>query len=285
MNAAQPNDLVMLVSPDEKRFQVRLVAGQQLHTHRGYIPHDAIIGKRYGDAVATQMGHPFLLLQPSTFDLTMRVKRASQIVYPKEIGYIILRMNIVPGSRIVEAGTGSGALTLALARLVRPDGRVFTYEERDDMLELARKNFERAGVTDMIELKQRDIRAGFDERSMDALFLDVREPWQFLAQAHAALKGGGFFGSLVPTTNQISDLLAEMDRLGGWAEIEVIEILERNYKVNAERLRPFDRMIAHTGYLIFARAVTTNVETNKRVEERHEEVTTNTETDNQIEEG
>ncbi len=285
MNIAHADDLVLLVSPDEKRFQVRLIAGAQLHTHRGYIPHDAIIGKRYGDAVATQMGHPFLLLQPSTFDLTMRVKRASQIVYPKEIGYIILRMNIVPGSRIVEAGTGSGALTLALARLVRPDGRVFTYEERDDMLELARKNFERAGVTDMIELKQRDIRAGFDERGMDALFLDVREPWQFLAQAHAALKGGGFFGSLVPTTNQISDLLAEMDRLGGWAEIEVIEILERNYKVNAERLRPFDRMIAHTGYLIFARAVTTNVETNKRVEEQHEEVTTNTETDNQIEEG
>jgi tRNA (adenine57-N1/adenine58-N1)-methyltransferase len=219
------------------------------------------------------MGHPFFLLQPSTFDLTMRVKRASQIVYPKEIGYIILRMNIVPGSRIVEAGTGSGALTLALARLVRPDGRVFTYEERDDMLELARKNFDRAGVTEVIELKQRDIRAGFDERGADALFLDVREPWQFLSQAHAALKGGGFFGSLVPTTNQISDLLAEMERLGGWAEIEVIEILERNYKVNAERLRPFDRMIAHTGYLIFARAVNRNVATNVRMEADNAEKT------------
>ncbi len=271
MNLAQPNELVLLVSPDEKRFLVRLVPGAQMHTHRGYIPHDAIIGKPFGDSVATQIGHPFLVLQPSTFDLAMHVKRASQIVYPKEIGYIVLRMNIVPGSRIVEAGTGSGALTMTLARLVRPDGKIFTYEERDDMLELARKNFERAGVSDVIELKQRDIRAGFDERGVDALFLDVREPWQFLAQAHAALKGGGFFGSLVPTTNQISDLLAEMDRLGGWAEIEVIEILERNYKVNAERLRPFDRMIAHTGYLIFARAVSIALKGTQSGEEEIEE--------------
>jgi tRNA (adenine57-N1/adenine58-N1)-methyltransferase len=132
---------------------------------------------------------------------------------------------------------------------------LFTYEERDDMHELARKNLERAGVLDVVELKQRDIRAGFDERNVDALFLDVREPWLFLAQAHAALKGGGFFGSLVPTTNQVTDILAEMDRLRGWTDIEVIEVLTRRYKPNAERLRPEDRMVAHTGFLVFARAV------------------------------
>jgi tRNA (adenine57-N1/adenine58-N1)-methyltransferase len=262
VNTAQPNDLIVLVSPDReaKRFMVRLTAGAQMHTHRGFIQHDAMIGKPFGSSIKTQMGHLFLMLQPSTFDLVMRIKRAGQIIYPKEIGAIVLKMNIVPGSRVVEAGTGSGALTLALARLVAPHGKIFTYEERDDMFANARKNFERAGVIDTVELKQRDIRAGFDERDADALFLDVREPWQFLAQAHAALKGGGFFGSLVPTTNQISDLLAEMDRLGGWAEIEVIELLERNYKVNAERLRPFDRMIGHTGYLIFARAVRPSLE-------------------------
>ncbi|MCX7839795.1 MAG: tRNA (adenine-N1)-methyltransferase, partial [Anaerolineae bacterium] len=255
VNTAQPNEMALLVSPDEKRYAVRLGSGQRLDTHHGYILHDAIIGQPFGTTIKTQLGHAYLLLQPSTYDLVMHVKRISQIVYPKEIGYILLRMNIVPGTRVVECGTGSGALTLALARMVRPNGRVYSYEERDDMLTLARKNLERAGVLDVVELKARDIRAGFDERDVDALFLDVREPWLFLAQAHAALKGGGFFGSLVPTTNQVSDILQEMERLGGWAEIEVVEILTRYYKPVAERLRPQDRMVAHTGYLIFARAV------------------------------
>lgn len=255
MNTAQPNEIVLLVSPDAKHYAVRLVPGQRLDTHHGYILHDAIIGQPFGATVQTQLGHVYLLLQPSTYDLVMHVKRISQIVYPKEIGYILLRMNIVPGVRVVECGTGSGALTLALARMVRPNGRVYSYEERDDMLTLARKNLERAGVLDVVELKARDIRTGFDEHDADALFLDVREPWLFLAQAHTALKGGGFFGTLVPTTNQVSDILQEMERLGGWAEIEVVEILTRYYKPVAERLRPQDRMVAHTGYLIFARAV------------------------------
>lgn len=252
---AQANDQVLLIGPDDKRFLVRLTPGQQLHTHHGFITHNAIIGQPFGCVVKTQLDHPYLLLQPSTYDLVMRIKRASQIVYPKEIGYLILRMNIVPGIRMIESGTGSGGLTLALSRFVRPAGRIYTYEERDDMLELARKNLERAGALDVVELKQRDIRAGFDERNVDALFLDVREPWLFLAQAHTALKGGGFFGSLVPTTNQVSDILAEMDRLRGWIDIEVIEVLTRRYKPNAERLRPEDRMVAHTGFLVFARAV------------------------------
>ncbi len=255
MNTVQPNEFVLLIAPDDKRYLVRLTPGQRLDTHHGFILHDAIIGQPFGCRVKTQLAYAYLLLQPATYDLVMRVKRASQIVYPKEIGYLILRMNIIPGARVVECGTGSGALTLALSRFVRPNGRIYTYEERDDMLANARKNLERFGALDVVELKQRDIRAGFDERDADALFLDVREPWLFLAQAHAALKGGGFFGSLVPTTNQISDILQEMERAGGWADIEVIEILMRHYKPNAERLRPEDRMVAHTGYLLFARAV------------------------------
>ncbi len=254
-NCTRAGDWALLLSPDEKRYFIRLVAGTQLHTHRGYIQHDTIIGQPFGSAIKTHLGHSFWLVHPSTTDWVMHIKRASQIVYPKEIGQIILNLNIVPGARVVEAGTGSGGLTLALARFVRPNGRIYTYEERDDMLELARKNLERASALDVVELKQRDIRAGFDERNVDALFLDVREPWLFLAQARAALKGGGFFGSLVPTTNQISALLEEMETHGGWTEIEVMEILQRYYKPNAERLRPVDRMVAHTGYLLFARPI------------------------------
>src|SRR5262249_13429301 len=126
---AQANDTVLLISPDEKRFMLRLVQGAIFHTHRGHLAHDELIGKPYGSTITTQMGAPFLLLQPSTEDLVMRIKRAGQIVYPKEIGAIILKMNILPGSRVVEAGTGSGGLTLALARFVAPHGKIFTYEE------------------------------------------------------------------------------------------------------------------------------------------------------------
>ncbi len=244
---------------------------QQFHTHYGFIRHDDIVGRPFGSAIKTQLGDTYLLLQPSTYDLVMHIKRSTQIVYPKEIGYLIVRMNIIPGIRMIEAGTGSGGLTLALARFVRPDGKIYTYEEREDMIERAHKNLERAGALDVVEIKQRDIRAGFDERNVDALFLDVREPWLFLAQAHAALKGGGFFGSLVPTTNQVSDILAEMDRLGGWIDIEVIEVLTRKYKPNAERLRPEDRMIAHTGFMIFARAITKEIQSAK-IEPAKEEI-------------
>ena len=257
MSTAQAGDWVLLLAQDRsaKRFFLRLTIGQQLHTHRGFIRHDDVIGQPFGSFVKTQLGQRFLLLQPSTFDFVMHVKRISQIIYPKEIGYILLRLNIVPGARVVEAGSGSGALTLALSRFVQPNGRVYSYEERDDMFALARKNLDRGGVLDVVELKQRDIRAGFDERGVDALFLDVREPWLFIAQAHAALKSGGFFGSLVPTANQVSDLLQEMETAGAWADVEVTEILMRNYKPVAERLRPQDRMIGHTGYLLFARAI------------------------------
>lgn len=256
MNIAQANDYVLLIGPDEHRYLIRLTPGQQHHTHHGFLAHNDIIGKSFGSVVRTQLQYAYLLMQPSTFDFGMHIKRSSQIIYPKDIGYIILRMNIIPGARVVEAGTGSGGLTVALSRFVRPAGRIYTYEERDDMIAMARKNLERVGALDVVEMKQRDIREGFDERDADALFLDVREPWLFLAQAHAALKGGGFFGSLVPTTNQVSDLLQEMEMLGGWTDIEVIEILTRHYKPVAERLRPEDRMIAHTGFLLFARAIT-----------------------------
>jgi tRNA (adenine57-N1/adenine58-N1)-methyltransferase len=275
VNTAQLNELVLLLSSDEKRYLIRLMPNGRLDTNRGYILHNDIVDKPFGSLVHTHLKHGYVLLQPSTSDLVMHVKRISQIIYPKEIGYILLKLNVVPGARILEAGTGSGGLTLALARAVQPSGRIYTYEMREDMMANARKNLERAGVLDVVEMKLRDIREGFDERNADALFLDVREPWMFLAQAHAALKGGGFFGSLVPTTNQLSDLLQELEMHGGWTDIEVLEIFARYYKPVAERLRPEDRMVAHTGYLLFARAV------NKVI--RDEPVGTETEAANETE--
>lgn len=260
MNKPQYGDLVLLLDPEGKRIVTRVTPKQRVDSHLGFIQHDALLDYEFGARVPTQLDESFVLLRPSTLDLVMNVSRATQIIYPKDIGYLLMEMDIHPGARVLEAGTGSGAMTLALAQMVQPLGKVFTYEERAEHQENARKNIERAQLTPYVEFRARDIRAGFDERNADALFLDVREPWLFLAQAHAALRPGGFFGSLVPTTNQVGEMLSEFERMSNWVEIQVSELLQRKYKINADRLRPDDRMIAHTGFIITARPVSVQVE-------------------------
>jgi len=254
VNVAREKDLVFLMSKDRKSFMVRLEPGAQLQTHRGVIRHDDLIGQPLGREVPSHLGYPFLVLQPSTHDLILDLKRTTQIMYPKDIGYVLLKTNVGPGSRVVEAGTGSGGLTLALARAVMPTGRVYSYEVRPDVLNLAAKNLEKLGLRSLVELKERDIQEGFDEVDVDALFLDLRTPWEYLAQAHAALKGGGFFGATLPTTNQVVWLIRALPE-PGISAVEVEELLLRPYKAVSARLRPMDRMVAHTGYLIFARKI------------------------------
>lgn len=248
----QPYDTALFISRDHKRFLVRLVPGETLHTHRGTIPHDECIGGVWGRELRTHLNYPFLLLDPSTADLIQDIKRTTQIIYPKDIGYILIKLNIQPGVTVLEAGSGSGALTLALARAVLPGGRVISYEVRPDMQNLARKNLDRVGLLDRVEFKLKDIELGFDETGADAVFLDVPEPSNFLGVAAAALRSGGYFGTLVPTTNQIVRLLDRI-RAFPFGLIQVEELLLRGYKTVAERFRPMDRMVAHTGYLLFAR--------------------------------
>jgi len=218
------------------------------------VDHDALIGCPFGSRIAAHLGHTFILLRPTLYDQLMRLKRRSQIVYPKEIGQILLKLDIGPGARVIEAGTGSGALTIALAHSVYPDGMVYSYDSREDMLTGARRNIELVGLMDMATLHQRDIAEGFDETEVDALFLDVREPWEYLAQVCTALADGGCFGALVPTTNQIVILLEELV-LYPFTSVEVLELFVRHYKPVPGRLRPQDTMVGHTGYLIFARKV------------------------------
>lgn len=254
MNVARENDLVFLMGKDRKSFIVRLEPGAEFQTHRGVIRHDDLIGQPLGREVQSHLGYPFLVLKPSTHDLILDLKRTTQIMYPKDIGYVLLKMNVGPGSRVVEAGSGSGGLTLALARAVMPTGRVYSYEVRPDVLNLAAKNLDKLGLLSFVELKARDIEEGFDEVDVDALFLDLRTPWEYLAQAHAALKSGGFFGATLPTTNQVVRLIRALPERG-FSAVEVEELLLRPYKAVPGRLRPMDRMVAHTGYLIFARRI------------------------------
>jgi tRNA (adenine57-N1/adenine58-N1)-methyltransferase len=254
VKVAREKNLVFLMGRDRKSFIVRLEAGAQLQTHRGVVRHDDLIGRPLGREVRSHLGYPFLVLEPSTHDLILDLKRTTQIMYPKDIGYILLKMNVEPGSRVAEAGTGSGGLTLALARAVMPTGRVYSYEVRPDVLNLAAKNLEKLDLLPFVELKERDIEEGFDEVDVDALFLDLRTPWEYLSQAHAALKSGGFFGATLPTTNQVVRLIRALPEQG-FSAVEVEELLLRSYKAVPARLRPMDRMVAHTGYLVFARKI------------------------------
>ena len=237
------------------RKTIRLAPGQRLETHRGIFKHDELIGQELGGEVLSHLGHAFFLLQPSTDDIIRDLKRSSQIIYPKDSGFILMKLSVQPGQTVLEAGTGSGGMTTVLAQTVGPSGRVVSYDIREDMQRLALKNLEWLGLADRVTLKLRDIAQGFDETDADAFFLDVPNPWDYTGQVRQALKGGGFFASILPTTNQVSTLLSAMQR-DGYEFVEVCELLLRYYKTVPERLRPVDRMVAHTAFLIFGRPIT-----------------------------
>jgi len=259
---AQPGELAQLVSPTNKSFIIRLTPGNKLETHRGIIYHDDLIGKPWGSQVYTHQERIYLLVQPSLGDILRDLKRNTQIMYPKDIGFILISMGIGPGVHVLEAGTGSGSLTTALAWAVGPQGRVTTYEAKPEIQKLAVKNLERLGLDDRVTFKIRDIDLGFDEQGVDALFLDVQNPHDYIGQVRQALKPGGYFGSLLPTTNQVSRLLTALYQ-HRFAFQEVCEIILRYYKPVADRLRPTDRMVAHTGYLVFARPMVDLIETDE----------------------
>jgi tRNA (adenine57-N1/adenine58-N1)-methyltransferase catalytic subunit len=272
---AQIGDIAQLISAQNKRFIFRLVLDGKFETHRGYLSHNELIGKPWGSRVLTHMGSPFVLLQPSLADILIETRRNTQIMYPKDIGFILVSMDIGPGKHILEAGTGSGSFTTALAFAVGPQGLITTYESRPEFQHLAHKNLERLGLADRVDFKLRDIVEGFDERNVDAVFLDLPNPQDYLLQAKDALKPGGYLGSILPTTNQVSTLLIALRR-ANFAFIEVCEIMLRYYKAVADRLRPTDRMVAHTGYLIFARSVVPEVVGFDK-QERHKEFDTTVE--------
>lgn len=247
-----PGTVVMLVSPKGKRYFKTYVPGDTLNTHDGTLPMDEAARVGFGGRVSTHLDRSYTILRPTLYDLVKSIKRKTQIMYPKEIGYIALKLGIGPGCRVVEAGCGSGGLTTSLAWFVGDTGKVYTYERREEFYKLCRENLDKVGLLHRVEQRNHDIAEGFLQTDADALFLDVRTPWDYLDQAAAALTPGSPIGFLLPTTNQVQDLLAAMEG-GPFGQCEVLEILVRKYKASAERLRPDDRMVAHTGFLVFAR--------------------------------
>ncbi len=249
----QYGDIVLLVGKDRRSFIRTIRPGERFECHLGYIDYDDIIDTPYGDQVKTNVGRQLFVMAPNLDDIVRHLERRGQIIYPKDLGYIALKLGIRPGVRVLEAGTGSGALALTLAMLVGDAGHVYSYERRKGTQESALRNIRRLGLLDRVTFHQRDIARGFDETDVHALFLDVREPWQYLDQARASLRSGGMFGAIVPTINQVQELAGDLYD-GPWYYLEIEELLLRTYKTIPARIRPDDQMVGHTGYLVFARA-------------------------------
>ena len=247
-------DLAQLVGLRHKHFIVPLQAGTKLETHRGILQHDDLIGKTWGTQVFSHNGSPFFLLQPSLADLLIDLPRTTQILYPKDIGFILVTMGVGPGHTVMEAGTGSGSMTTALAYAVGPEGRVVSYEIKQDNQNLARKNLTRFGLASRVDFKLRDIQQGLDETDADSFFLDLPNPYDYTAQVRKALKPGGFLCCLIPTFNQVEKTLYSLRR-ERFAFINVCEILLRYFQAEPTKIRPTDRMVAHTGFLVFARRI------------------------------
>lgn len=245
-------DLIILVTPKGKRIMRRLEEGNDIHGNDGVLPASDIAAAEYGRVVLTRQGCPYRLMRPSLYDLVRGVKRQTQVLYPKDIGYICMRLGIGNGTTVIEAGSGSGTLTMALSWFSGEAGHVYTYEAREEFYKLAGRNLAWAGLGANVTRYHRDIAEGFDQTDADALFLDVRTPWEYLDNCLAAVKPDARFAFFVPTVNQVSELLRAMETRD-FADIEVEEVFVRRWKALGDRLRPEDRMIAHTGFLVFAR--------------------------------
>ena len=246
---------VLLLGSRGRRFLVRLETGATFHFHGGALPHDLVIGSDEGTTVHTTTGSSLRCFRPRLADFVLKMGRGAQVIYPKDVGPILVYADVYPGARVLEAGSGSGALTLALHRAVGPEGLVVSYEHREEFHLVARRNAEEflGDLPRSLDLRLGDVRdvAGTGER-FHRLVLDMPEPWGVLADVGAALLPGGIVCGYVPTTGQVSTFVEEL-RAASFAEIETFEVLLRSWHVEPRSVRPDHRMVAHTGFITVAR--------------------------------
>lgn len=241
---------------DAKRNWIRKVKeGEKFHSNKGIIDYSDVIGRPYGIKVTSHSGTVFQIHKPSQNDIQISMGRNTQIIYPKDAATIISGAGICSGSRVVESGTGSGSLAWVLSQAVGPDGHVYTYEIREDMHNGARKNLEKHADMNRITMYLQDIMEGIHETDLDAVILDLATPWLAVEQVHDALKPSHFAVSYSPTIEQVMKTCKAMGETGKWGMLRTVEVLEREIMVREGKTRPTTWMIAHTGYITFARAL------------------------------
>jgi tRNA (adenine57-N1/adenine58-N1)-methyltransferase len=246
------DNYVLLYLNQRRTYLVKAEKGKAFHTRKGFVKFDDVIGKEYGSRVLSSLGVEFVALKPLLRDYIMKSMRKTQITYPKDAALIVMFSGLGPGSRVVEAGTGTGALTTALAHYVKPNGKVYSYEIREEFLGTAEKNLKRAGLTDFVTLKNKDVTAGIDESDIDALILDLATPWLVVPHGYAALKPCGTLVSFSPTIDQVVKTVEALKE-NSFVDIKTVECLMRRMQIERGRTRPQTLMTGHTGYVTFAR--------------------------------
>ncbi len=246
------DDNILLYLNRKRSYLVKAEKGKSFHTHKGYIQFDRLIGKKYGTRFLSSLGVEFVALKPALPDFIFKAQRRTQIMYPKDIALMIMFSGIGPGSLVVEAGTGAGALTTALAFYVKPRGRVYSYEIRPEFQEVALKNLKKAHVEEYVELKSKDVTLGIDERNVDAVFLDLATPWLVVPHVYSALKGSGSVVSFSPTIDQVVKTVEALEE-NGFVDVNTFECIMRGMQVERGRTRPETLITGHTGYITHAR--------------------------------
>lgn len=245
---------VLLFHTSRKKWLVKAAYNKEMHTHLGVIDISTIIGMEYGSVIKSTEGKTIYLIQPTSFDFIMKSERRTQIIYPKDLGFIVARTGIKNGSIVLEVGTGSGALTTFMAGIVEPKGHVYSFDVNLDFMSVARRNLQKAGVLDSVTLQQHDPHLGLDLKDADVAIVDLGDPWSVIPQVYNSIKNSGAFVAICPTYNQLEKTAAELRR-SNFVDVESVEIISRTLEAREGMTRPSNRMIAHTTFLIFARKV------------------------------
>jgi len=245
-------DKALLVDAKQRRYLITLTAGGEFHSHTGVIPHADIIGKPEGSEFRSSRGSRFVGFRPRLADFVLKMPRGAQVIYPKDLGPLLLLADIRPGVRVLESGVGSGALSMAM---LQAGAEVVGYELREEFAARATGNVtqfldEQARGRYRVEL--RNCYDGIDEVDLDRVVLDVPEPWQVVKHAERALRPGGIIAAYTPTILQAAHLREQLDA-GRFALAETIEVLHRSWHIEGQSVRPDHRMVAHTGFLTAAR--------------------------------
>ncbi len=251
------NDLVFLIFDDRRRWLFQVKSGETFHTHRGIIEHDDMIGKPFGSVIFSKphesQGYKFYVLKPLPSDYILYMSRKTQIIYPEDASLILLYSGIGPGSIVIEAGTGSGALTCILGNFVRPTGHVYSYDIRDKSLNRARKNIERAKLKEIVTIQEGNILiSDLEHVNVDSIVLDMPQPWEAIEKVKHYLKLSGVLVSFSPTIEQVKKTTFSL-RKHGFIDINSFELIKRKLQVKENATRPEVRMIGHTGYITFGR--------------------------------